>query len=364
MRLSPTLLAYLGRQFLTGIIFALAILLALVLIIDIVELLRRAEGRATAGILEIFEMAALRLPFMAQKVLPFATLFGGMYTFLHLSRSQELIVTRSAGVSVWQFLMPALFIAFVVGTLAITLFNPIASIMMSRYELLDNKHLRGRPSLLAVSSTGLWLRQADAQGQSVIHAGSVSRQGAELERVIVFLYDGADRFESRIDAARARLTQGYWELENALLTPVEGKAEAVSVYRLPTTMTSVQIQESFTSPATMSFWALPAFIEMLEQAGFAARKHLLHWHALLATPLLLCAMVLIAATFSLRLTQRGGLGLLAIGGVLAGFLLFFLTDLVLALGESGAIPAVLAAWTPAGVSSLLGLAMLFHLEDG
>ena len=58
------------------------------------------------------------------------------------------------------------------------------------------------------------------------------------------------------------------------------------------------------------------------------------------------------------------MGLLATGGVLAGFLLYFLTDLVLALGASGAIPVVLAAWTPAGVSSLLGLAMLFHLEDG
>ena len=364
MRLSTTLLAYLGRQFLMGIGLALVILLALVLIIDIVELLRRAEGRESAGLFEIFQMATLRLPFMAQKILPFATLFGGMYTFLHLSRSQELIVTRSAGVSVWQFLMPALFIALIVGSLAVSLFNPIASVMMSKYEQLDNKHLRGRPSLLAVSSTGLWLRQADAQGQSVIHAASVTRQGTELDRVIVFLYRGSDQFESRIDAEHARLAAGYWLLDNAVLTRVEGHVESVAEYRLPTTMTSAQIQESFASPATMSFWALPAFIEMLEKAGFAARKHLLHWHSLLATPLLLCAMVLIAATFSLRLNRRGGIGLLTIGGVLAGFLLYFLTDLVLALGASGAIPVALAAWTPAGVSSLLGLAMLFHLEDG
>ncbi len=364
MRLSPTLLAYLGRQFLVGIVLALAILLALVLIVDIVELLRRAEGRESAGLIEVFEMAMLRSPFMAQKLLPFATLFGGMYTFLQLSRSQELIVARAAGVSVWQFLMPALFIAFVIGALAVSVFNPIASVMMSRYEQLDNKYLRGLPSLLAVSSTGLWLRQADAQGQSVIHAASVSREGAELDRVIVFLYRGDDSFEGRIDAARARLIDGYWDLENVLVTRVEGRAESIARYLLPTTITSAQIQESFASPATMSFWALPAFIEGLERAGFAARKHLLHWHSLIALPLLLCATVLVAATFSLRLTRRGSIGLLAMGGVLAGFLLYFLTDLVLALGASGAIPVALAAWSPAGVSSLLGLAMLFHLEDG
>lgn len=364
MRLSPTLLAYLGRQFLAGIALALAILLALVLIIDIVELLRRAEGRENAGLFEVFEMALLRLPFMAQKLLPFATLFGGMYTFLRLSRSQELVVTRAAGVSVWQFLMPALFIAFVIGGLAVSVFNPIASVMMYRYEQLESKYLHGRSNLLAVSSNGLWLRQADGWDQSVIHAASVSREGTELDRVIVFLYRGADGFERRIDAERARLVDGYWDLENARITGVAERPRSIARYRLPTTITGAQLQESFASPATMSFWALPAFVETLKRAGFAARQHLLHWHSLIALPLLLCATVLVAATFSLRLTRRGGIGLLAIGGVLAGFLLYFLTDLVLALGASGAIPVMLAAWSPALVSSMLGIAMLFHLEDG
>jgi lipopolysaccharide export system permease protein len=31
---------------------------------------------------------------------------------------------------------------------------------------------------------------------------------------------------------------------------------------------------------------------------------------------------------------------------------------------SASVPIMLAAWTPAGISTLVGLAMLFHLEDG
>ncbi len=84
----------------------------------------------------------------------------------------------------------------------------------------------------------------------------------------------------------------------------------------------------------------------------------------MATPLLLGAMVLIAATFSLRPHRRGGTSLLIVSGVVAGFLLFFATSLVGALGQSAAIPVVLAAWTPATVSSMLGVALLLHLEDG
>ena len=90
----------------------------------------------------------------------------------------------------------------------------------------------------------------------------------------------------------------------------------------------------------------------------------LYWHSLLAAPLLMCAMILIAATFTLRHVRRGGTTYIIAGGVLTGFVLYFFSDLVFALGLSDSIPVTLAAWTPSGVATLLGLAMLLHLEDG
>ena len=364
MRLSATLLAYLGRQFLVGIGVALCVLLFLVLLFDIVELMRRASGREAATFNLLVAMALLKLPFLAQKVLPFATLFGGLFVFLRLTRNQELIVARAAGVSVWQFLMPALFIAVLGGTFVVTAINPLTSATMSRYEQLEARYLRGRPNLLSVSPSGLWLRQADANGQSVIHAASVSQKGTDLENVTIFLYQEGDRFERRIDARRARLADGFWLLADAMITGLEGAPQFRTRYRVATPLTEARIQDSFASPETMSFWALPEFIKMMEAAGFTAVKHRLHWHSVMVLPLLLSAMILIAAAFSLRHMRRSGTGLLIVGCVLAGFLLYFLSDLVLALGLSGAIPVVLAAWAPAGVSTLLGLAALFHLEDG
>ena len=72
--------------------------------------------------------------------------------------------------------------------------------------------------------------------------------------------------------------------------------------------------------------------------------------------------MLLAATFSLRPVRRGGAGLAVVCGVATGFLLYFVSDVVSALGVSGRVPVVLAAWSPAVVSCLLGTAMLFHLE--
>jgi lipopolysaccharide export system permease protein len=361
----PTVLSgYFGRQFVVGVTTMMGVLLSLILVIDLAELFRRAWGRESVTVLLVIQMALLKLPYMAQKVLPFATLFGGLLAFFRLTRTNQLVVARASGLSVWQFLFPSLLSAFVFGTFVTTIFNPLASATEALFETLEARYLRGRPSLLAVSDSGIWLRQADDRGQSVIHSSVVSQRGTELRDVIVFLYEGSDRFIGRIDAASAVLENGRWRLSDAILSGPDTPAVREDVHYLPTTLTFSQIQESFASPETLSFWSLPRFIDTLEQAGFSATRHRIHFHALLSVPLLLCAMVIIAATFSLRFTRLGSGGILAVGGVLAGFLLFFLSDVIYALGLSGALPVVLAAWSPALISSLLGIAMLLHLEDG
>lgn len=363
MRLSPVLSWYFGRQFLAGLLGVFVLMALMLYLFDAVELMRRASGKseATPGI--VMRMAAYQLAGLALKLLPFATLFGAMWTFSRLSRGNELVVARGLGVSVWQFMMPALLLSLLAGMLAVGVLNPIAAVLTSRYEHMEAKYLRGRDNLL-VAPNGLWLRQADEDGQAVITARAVSGPGLELQQVIVFLYRGNDRFVARLDAATARLEDGAWAFQDALITGPDRAAEHHATYRLPTSLTLNRIQEGFASPASMSFWALPGFIQVLEQAGFSALRHRLHWHALLSVPVLLCAMVLIAAPFSLRFARRGGTGLLIAGGALTGFGLYVASDVVLAFGLSGALPALLAAWTPALISVALGLALLLHLEDG
>ncbi len=46
---------------------------------------------------------------------------------------------------------------------------------------------------------------------------------------------------------------------------------------LPTDLTVDRVQESFASPDTLSVWALPGFISLLERSGFSAIRHRLHF---------------------------------------------------------------------------------------
>ncbi len=366
MRISLTLTLYIGRSFLASFFAVFVVFLCIIYLMDTVELLRRASSHENVGLGLVFQMGLMKLPFMGQQIFPFAVLFGGMAAFWRLTRSSELVVTRAAGVSAWQFLLPVLVVALILGLVKISAFNPLASAMLAKYDRLNATHLKGQSNFLAVSENGLWLRQASGKNQSVIHAPKITIVNNEisLSAVSIFVYEGADKFVSRIDAKTGELEDGFWHLRDAWINISDKPPKFVKEHWVETDITLNNIHESFSPPETMSFWDLPDFIENLERSGFSALRHRLYWHSLLSAPLLLCAMVLIAATFTLRQSRRGSATFVIIGGVLTGFLLFFFSDVIFALGLRESIPVVLAAWTPSGISTLLGLAMVFHLEDG
>ena len=360
-----TLFLYIAREFLGWCGGVFVAMLSIVFLLDYIELIRRSGSRPEATLAVLFEMALLKQPYMAQQIMPFVILFGTMMAFWRLTRSNELVVTRAAGVSVWQFLAPPLSAGFVIGVVTITVFNPVASVMQASYERLDDRILRNNNDQLTLTRTGLWLRQSDADGhQSIIHADRYVTDERALRGVTMLFLAGDSKLAKRIDAGEARLGDGEWQLSDATVWRPAEPLQSVERIEVPTNLTPHKIQDSFAAPETMSFWELPSFIRLLESSGFSALRHRLYFDALLARPLLFAAMVLIAASFSLRMQRRGGASIMITGGVAAGFALYFLSDVVFALGLSATIPVSLAAWTPAGVSCLLGASLLLHLEDG
>jgi lipopolysaccharide export system permease protein len=362
--LSPTLLGYIARQFAGRWLAFFCGLSGIIVLVSTVDLLDRMANKPDVGFGVVLSMVLLRLPYLVQEVMPFSVLFAGLATFWRLTRQHELVVARATGVSVWQFLLPALGAAVAIGVLSVTVLNPVASTLLGRYEQIEARYENRQDSALAVSRSGLWLRQADPQGQSVIHAARASPDSMTLHGIIVFRFGANDRFLSRIDAARAELGNGAWRIFDASLSRPGAQSRQVEVLDMETELTHAKILESFAAPETISFWSLPGFVRLLEKAGFSAQRHKLQLNRLLAMPLQLAAMILLAASFSLRPQRQGRVALVIVMGLFAGFLLYFLSNFVHALGLSGKIPVILAGWAPAGVSAMLGMALLLHLEDG
>ena len=370
MAVAATLSLYIARSFTLTVLALQAALSGLVSLFDFIELLRRAATKPDATFVLITQIALLRLPWIAMEVLPFAVLLGGIIAFWRLSRSSELVVARAAGVSAWQFLAAPVMCAVALGGIATAAVSPLSAVMRARAEALDSTYLRTGGGPLALAGGQLWLRQADRglteQGVAILHAGRVELRDGALtgDEVSVFRLNDADRLLERIEAPRARLTPGSWTLDRARVIAPGRLPEPPREVDLATDLTVARVQESFADPETFSVWALPGFIALLERSGFSAIRHRLHFQALLALPLLAGTMCLLAAGFSMRTTRRGGVAKMIASGVAAGFALFVVSKIAEEFGQSGSLPATLAAWAPAGAGLLLAVSLLLHLEDG
>jgi len=360
---TSTLFRYISRQFLINFVILMLILLGLVLLFDIVELLRRAASHAHVSLGMILSMSLLKLPFLGQTILPMGILFTAIYTCWKLNKTSELVVIRSFGLSVWQFLSPLLLCSILIGIFSTAVINPVSAIFLSKYNQMNNQYLETTQDLVTVSKTGIWLRQPSERGYALIHAASFDKEEWQLNNVIVLFFDNSDTFLRRMDSTVAWLRDGYWEIGQPLVNDRKG-LQRFDTQQIPTELTSQKIEESFADPETISFWSIPEYIRVMEDTGFPATRLYVHFHSLLAQPFLFAAMILLAATFSLRPARFGGAATMIVLGVAAGFSIFFVESMLQAFGVSQKIPAYLAAWTPSIVGLLLGGTALLHLEDG
>lgn len=357
-----TITRYFALRFMKTILAIFLTIFCLMFVVVFVEMLRRASDNPAAGAGTVALMTAMKVPAAAEMILPFAVLFGSMATFVDLTRKLELIVARAAGMSVWQFIAPATLTALVIGVFSVAVYNPLSAVMKQRSEQMELE-LFGRPGSVRVDR-GVWLREHGVDGLAVLHANQAENGGVDLTGVSVSIYSQDGRFVERVEAGLAHLEPGVWVLRDAMISAPGEPARTVGTYMLATDLTPEQVAAATTPPQGTPFWDLPAMTARTAEAGLDATGYRLQFQTLLARPLLLVAMVLVAASFSLRFFRFGGVAKTLSGGVVAGFVLYIATKVLSDLGGAGMISPSVAAWSPALVGSMLGTLTLLYSEDG
>ena len=362
--LAGTLSRYFGLRFLGAVLAVFAGVLALIMLIDYIELMRRHAEVPNLSALQVAKTSFYRVPQVAERIMPFCVLIGAMSCYLSLSRRLELVIARSAGVSAWQFILPAIVVAFVFGILATTVYSPLAAIMFERSKQLEAEISGERSTGPQSNNGGFWVRQPTGAGQSIINAASTREQGLVLDTVSVFSFDQAGKFVERIEAKSAILEKGHWRLDDARIVSLNSPPTERDTYLLPTSLSPEQVRESFATPETVPFWELPQYIETAENARLAAAGFRLQYQKLLARPFLLTAMVLLAAAFSLRFFRFGGVQKMVLGGITAGFLLYVISKVTDDLSKAELIYPAAAAWLPVLFGGATGVVALLYSEDG
>lgn len=361
--MGKTLSRYFGMRFLFAVLGVFAGTLVLVAMVDFIEMLRRSSDIKDVSALFVAQITIYRVPYLTERIMPFAVLVGAMSCYLSLSRRLELVIARAAGISAWQFIAPAIVIAMLIGTAATTVYNPVSATMREESTRLEAELFRRDRSFHDLGS-GFWLRQRSAEGHAIINAKNSRKQGLELTGVTVFRLDETGRFSDRIEAKSAVLESGHWRLEEARVHDEQSAPVNHPVLNISTSLTAAQVRENFATPDAVSFWQLSSYISLAEDTGLAAAGYRLQFYQLLAQPFYLAAMVLLAAAVSLRLFRFGGVQKMVLGGIGAGFLLYVISKVTGDLSKAGLMAPMVAAGLPVLFGGLTGVVTLLYQEDG
>ena len=362
--LTNTLGRYFAGRFVIAAIGVFASIFLLLVLVDYIEMVRRTSGLASASAVMVAETSLFRVPQLLEKLTPFCVLVGAMTCYLALSRRLELVVARAAGISAWQFISPALASALILGVLATTLYNPMSANLRELSKKMEAELFSSAPGGGLQDASGFWINQVTNEGQAIINAARSEQQGVRLTGLTVFRFDSNSQFKERIEAREASLEDGHWLFRDVRRFTLNSLPVDQETLTLKTNLTAAQVRNSFATPETVSFWQLSSYIRSSENSGFATAGYRLQYHKLIAQPFLLVAMVLLAASVSLRFFRFGGVQKMVLSGVGSGFLLYVLSKVTEDLSKAELMNPIAAAWLPVCVGGLTGFLALLYQEDG
>ena len=363
---SPLLLYYIGRQFLLQFLMFMSGLLVVVFVFDAIELIRRLSKYNNLSLDILLPMTLLKLPNIGLQIMPFAILFACVFCLWRMTRSYELVSIRAAGISAWQFLLAPVCVSLVIGFISIMILNPISAVFLARYEEMVARYVAFTPqTTITLSNSGLWLRQTMPDGMAIIHATNIKTPEWVLSPATAFFFDKNNEMRFRIDAAQMTLDDKMWVFKDATSFKIdENQSEDFETLTMPTNLTRREIESRFDSPETVSFWNLPTYARVTAATGFSAGALWSHYYSLLSEPILNMALVLLAAAIALRSPRHLKGWWMVITTMTTAFLVFFLGDLLEALGISERLPLLLSSFAPSLISLLAGVSFLLYREDG
>lgn len=368
MRLLAILSRYITRQLLTNFFIVFFGILGIILMFDSIEALRRVSGREDLSFAFTVQYAVTRITKTVEIVIPFVLMVAAMITFWRLSKSNEFVIIRSTGVSIFRFLWPLMAATFMLGVANISLFNPIAAKMFEWHEVLSYRMETRNPNAVLFSSKGLWIREAVSDNEVLLIQAKTLRQDDDgtvwMRDVSITELNKNTQINKTYEAYFATLDDSTLHLKDVKVLVGGEPVQTMSDYAYETTIDVQRIKENFIEPEAISFWRLPDTIRFYEKSGFSARQHWLRFLNLLISPFLLVGMLMLAAVFMLRNTLRGvSIMWRVVVSIVVGFTFYFASQVVYAFGANGYIPIWMAVSVPTLIVIFISSAFLIHADE-
>lgn len=298
---------------------------------------------------------------------PVLVLVTTLVTFGLLSQRNEVVAAKALGFSLFRLALPAMFAAVGVAVLSIALENAVLPASNAKVvELRDRIRGGAGPVKSYHRADRQWrFAQDDEGGGYIYNYRHYDADRATLQRLQAFRFDDRHRLVRRLYAAAARYvpgnagTGGRWELMDAWVREFDGLTIASSRrFAGPQPVDLPESPDFFNTEVKyaeqMNRRELRGHIDALVAAGSDVPELEMQLHNKTAMPVVSLVMALVALPFAFRLGRQGALYGIGIS-IGLGIVYYAVVGVFTTLGQSEALPPLIAAWSPNALFATLAL---------
>ena len=363
-----TLNTYFAVKYSKIVLVTICFMISLVFVIDLIENARRFSFNT--DLIGIFHLTFLKVPKSVYEIIDLIILIASIWFFTSTNKSNELIIVRGAGRSVYTAIFPPLTVTIIFGTLFLCILNPLVATTTKSFLTAKEIYINGQKAAFSIGIEGLWLRQGTALEQSVIRADKANYDGSTLFDVTIISFSETNSAIRRLQAEKAVIRQKNWHLYNVKVWPLgtnissEKNSEIRNKMIIPSSLTKEEIKERISDPSSVSIWDLKSQITQLKDAGFSALNYQVRFYSELSHPLFLIAMMLVGCATTIKDFVGNKKSLAILSSILIGFSLYYVRNFALLLAENGQVNLIVATWIPPIASIFIATGLIIHMEDG
>ena len=332
---------YLSSEFLKITIIITLIFFSLGFILNLFEEINFFKDYDVGIDVPIF-MSALFVPNFIYNIFPFIILVSGLWFFLKIKKSDEIIAIKAAGVSNASVISVPCILSFILGIFFVTSITPITSELLKKYESLKNSYEKEQESLASVTVNGIWIKEKNFMIQAL------SLSDNTLNDVSIYIFDDEYNFIKKIESEEVDISTTNWLLNDAKITDQGGSnitENAGNIY-FKSFYDFEKIKSLYSNLDTVSFWNIKQEIKLLEDRGYSTNEMRAKMHRSLAFPLFLLGMILLSGVFTLGMTFKENNWTYVFIAIIASVIVFYLNDFSAALGKTDKLPIELSVWMP------------------
>ena len=291
-------------------------------------------------------LSALFVPSLLYNMFPFVILVSGIWFFLKIKKTDEIIALKVSGISNFKIIIIPSIVSIILGILLITVINPITSVLVKKYEIVKGAYEEDQEYLAAITVNGIWIKEKNLNKNNIIRSSNLNNEN--LIRVTIYEFDKENNFIKRIEAKSANISSFNWILKDATILDADGnylssnisELNYISIYDIK------RIKSLYSNLDTISFWDLKNEIQLLEDRGYSTREMEAKFQRSFAFPFFLLSMVLLSGVFTLGMTFKENNWSYVFIAIITSVLIFYFNDFSAALGKTEKLPIVISVWMP------------------